>query len=91
MAASKSLSPEQRSMRARMAAHAMHSQHDTRQTSANGRASFLRRFLDEVDPDRQLPEAERLRRAEQARKRYFAQLAFRSSRARQRKAGGADA
>lgn len=85
------LTPEQRSMRARMAAHAMHAQHDTRQVSANGRATFLRRFEDEVDPDRQLPDAERQRRAEQARKAYMQRLAYRSSRARQRKAGGADA
>lgn len=89
MAANKSLSPEQRSLRARMAAHAMHSQHDTRQTSANGRATFMRRFEDEVDPNRELPEAERQRRAEQARKAYFQRLAFQSSRARQRKAGEA--
>lgn len=82
------LTPEQRSMRARMAAHAMHAQHDTRQTSANGRAAFLRRFLDEVDPDRQLPDAERQRRAEQARKAYFQRLAFKSSRARQRPQAG---
>jgi hypothetical protein len=43
----------------------------------------MRRFEDQVDPERKLPEGERLRRAKQARKAPFAQLAFKSSRARQ--------
>jgi hypothetical protein len=43
----------------------------------------MRRFEDEVDPDRKLSEGERIRRAEQARKAHFVQLAFKSSRARQ--------
>jgi diacylglycerol kinase family enzyme len=42
----------------------------------------MRRFLDEVDPLRALPEAERNRRAERARKAYFTKLAYLSSRAR---------
>lgn len=81
-----SLTPEQRSLRSRAAAYAMHSRHDSRETSAPGREAFLRRFLDEVDADRVLPEPERLRRAELARKRYFTDLAFKSSRARSRRA-----
>jgi hypothetical protein len=44
------------------------------------------RFLDEVDPQRLLPEAERLRRATSARKAYFTALAYRSARARQKRA-----
>ena len=46
--------------------------------------AFEKRFLDQVDPDRALPEAERLRRAAAARKLYFADLAFRSARARRK-------
>jgi hypothetical protein len=42
-------------------------------------------FLDEVDRDRKLPVAERERRAEYARKRYFAKLALASARARRAK------
>lgn len=79
---SSGLTPEQRTMRARLAAHAMHAKHDTRETSAAGRQAFLNRFLDEVDPQRELPEPERNRRAEQARKAYFTKLAFESSKAR---------
>ena len=75
------LTPEQR---ARIAAHAMHSKHDSRETTQAGRKAFLSRFEDEVDPDRLLPEAERLRRAEHARKAYFARLALQSAKARRR-------
>jgi hypothetical protein len=57
--------------------------------TAAGRNAFLERFLDEVDPERQLPEPERKRRAGAARKRYFAQLALKSSQVRSRKAPAA--
>jgi hypothetical protein len=42
----------------------------------------MARFVDQVDPDRVLPEAERQRRAEAARRAHMAQLAFRSAKAR---------
>lgn len=73
-------------MRGRIGAYALHAHHDPRQTTAKARATFLARFLDEVDPDGTLPEAERLRRAASARKAYFARLALKSARARARKA-----
>lgn len=76
------LSPEGRSLRARIGAHTLHSRYDSRQTTAAGRAKFLERFLDEVDPDRSLPEPERLRRAEHARAAYMAKLALRSAQVR---------
>jgi hypothetical protein len=47
-----------------------------------GRDAFLAKFEDEVDPDRVLPELERKRRAEHARKAYFAKLALASAKAR---------
>jgi len=50
--------------------------------TAPARTAFLRRFEEQVDPQRQLPEAERLRRAENARKAYYAALAMKSARAR---------
>lgn len=81
------LTPQQRSLRARLAAHAMHAKNDPRVTTANGRAAFLDKFLDEVDPDRTLPEAERNRRAEHARKAHFTRLALLSAKARAAKAG----
>lgn len=52
--------------------------------TANARAAFLRRFEDQVDPDRKLSEAERLQRAEHARKAHFQRLAQRSAAARRR-------
>ena len=81
------LTSQQRVLRARIAAHALHASHDPRQSTANARAAFLDRFLEEVDPNRELQEAERQRRAAHARSAYFARLAFASSKARSRKNG----
>jgi hypothetical protein len=76
------LTPAERSMRARMAAHISHSRHDPKERTRAARDKFDQRFLDEVDPDRVLPEPERLRRADHARKAYFTGLALKSARAR---------
>jgi hypothetical protein len=43
------------------------------------REAFLRRFEDQVDPDRTLPPAERAIRAEHARKAHFQRMALRSA------------
>lgn len=83
----RSLTPSQRSLRARLAAYAMHARHDSRKTSANGRAAFLDRFEQQVDPQGVLPADERRRRAALARKEYFTRLALASARARSKKAG----
>jgi hypothetical protein len=80
-----SLSPAERSLRARLAAYAMHARHDARRTSANGRAAFLARFEREVDPDGRLDLEERARRAEQARRAYFARLSLAAAKARRGK------
>ncbi|MGH8930756.1 MAG: hypothetical protein ACRDZO_09065 [Egibacteraceae bacterium] len=82
------LSPSQRILRARLAAHALHARRDSREVTAPARAAFLRRFEDEVDPDRTLAPAERARRAEQARKAHFTRLALQSARTRQARAAG---
>lgn len=71
MTASKLTSAERR-LRARAAAYRLHSLYDSRQLTANARAAFQERFAHQVDPDGMLPEAERQRRAECARKEYFA-------------------
>jgi hypothetical protein len=84
------LSPEERSLRARIGAHALHSTHDPTDITANARAAFLARFEHEVDPERLLPEAERLRRAEHARKAHFTRLALASVRARREKREAGD-
>ena len=82
MSASKTLTPEQRTLRARIAAHARWSKEDPRAATKPARDAFLARFEAEVDPDGVLPEGERLRRAESARKAYFVRLALASSKAR---------
>jgi hypothetical protein len=86
-------SPVERSLRARLAAYALHAQRDSRETSAAGRAAFLARFEREVDPDGTLDEAERQRRAAQARSAYFTRLSLAAAKARrvrraQRSQGG---
>ena len=79
------ISPAERSLRARLAAYAMHAQHDSRHTSAPGRAAFLARFEADVDPEGRLDPEERRRRAEHARSAYFARLALASVAARRAK------
>jgi hypothetical protein len=76
------LSPAERSLRARLAAHAIHGQHDARATTAKARAAFLVRFERQADPEGLLPPAERQRRAQQLRSACFAQLALSSAKAR---------
>jgi hypothetical protein len=78
------MTPSERALRARLAAFALHAQRDPRETTRAGRTAFLGRFEDEVDPDRALPEAERRRRAEAAKRAHFTKLALRSARARRR-------
>ncbi len=88
------LSPAERTLRARLAAHTMHAQHDARETTAAARAAFLARFEAEVDPDVLLTPEERRRRAEHARSAYFTRLAFERAKARRAeraKGGGQDA
>jgi hypothetical protein len=77
--------PADMARRGRIGAHRLHATHDSRETTAPARSAFLARFEDEVDPDHTLPDAERQRRAEHARKAYFARLALRSARTRSRK------
>ncbi len=76
------MTPGERSLRGRMAAYRMHALHDPRDTTHAARAAFAQRFVDEVDPKRQLPERERLRRADAARRAYFTRLAYLAARRR---------
>jgi hypothetical protein len=74
--------------RGRIGGFTLAAKHDPKQYTAPARAAFQARFLDEVDPDRTLPELERLRRAKAARSAWYARLALLSARARAlRKAG----
>lgn len=79
------LTPQLRSLRGRIGAYALHATHDGREITASARAAFAERFAREVDPAGILLPAERARRAEAARRAYFAKLALRSAIARGRK------
>lgn len=76
------MTPKERSLRARVAACSRWANEDPRDQMQKARAGFEKRFEVEVDPQRQLPEGERQRRAAAARKAYFARLALASARAR---------
>jgi hypothetical protein len=84
-------SPAERSLRARAAAYRLHSMYDSRDLTANARAAFSDRFTRQVDPDGVLPVPERIRRAECARKAYFAALAAKSAKARRARGGARNA
>jgi len=82
-------SPSERSLRARAAAHASWARTaDPAARTAKARAAALDRFERQVDPDGTLPPAERLRRAEHARRAYMASLALKSAQARRKGRGG---
>ena len=78
------MTPAERSLQARLAAHSLHASVDSRVHTEPARRAFMARFDDQVDPNRTLPKAERMRRAEQAKKAYFTRLALKSARARRR-------
>lgn len=72
-----------RRMRAKLAAHARWAQTGDRVSQTQpARDAFMRRFEDQVDPDRTLPTAERARRAESAMKAHMTSLAIKARRAR---------
>lgn len=74
------MTPAQRSLRARVAAYALHAQGGT--STKAGTSAFLARFERQVDPDGRLSPEERSRRATFARKAYMGSLALKASRAR---------
>ena len=74
------LTPEQKVLRAKLAAHCLHAMGGT--NTAAGTRAFLDRFEREVDPDGTLDPGERAKRAEHARRAYFTSLAFKSSKKR---------
>ena len=76
------LTPEQRSLRARIAANTRWSREDGKPNAVRAQAGLLAKFADQVDPDRVLPEDVRLRRAEAARRAHMQRLAFMSSKSR---------
>ena len=84
------LSPSERSLRARMAAHALHSKYSGAEITSEARKAGPGAdayWLREVDPDNVLDPAERQRRAGHAKKAHFTRLALASAIARRRKRG----
>lgn len=73
-----------------IAANSRWSQEDPTAQGIRMRAGLEARFLREVDPDNQLPEAERRRRAESARKAYYQRLALTSAKARRARRNAAE-
>ena len=78
------MSPSERTLRAKLAAHTKWATHDPVEGTAAARAAFLSRFELEVDPDQKLDPAQRQRRAAHARKAYYARLALMSAQARRK-------
>ena len=74
------LSPTERSLRSSIAAHTLHAAGGT--NTAPARQAFYDQFVDQVDPERTLPEAERAKRVAHARTAYFKQLALKSAKVR---------
>jgi hypothetical protein len=64
--------PADMALRGRIGAYVLHATHDPRETTAKARQAFLSRFEREVDPDGVLSLAERVRRAEAAKRAHFA-------------------
>ena len=83
------LSPAERKLRGEIAAHERWAKCPDRTAATEpARSAFLKRFEEEVDPDRKLDPAERARRADHARTAHMKRLALKSARARSRSTGG---
>jgi hypothetical protein len=81
------LDPSLARLRARIGAATLHSRYDSRELTKAARAARERSYLDLVDPDRTLSDAERERRAAHARKADMTRLAYASAKARKQRAG----
>src|SRR5947207_3276849 len=71
-----------RSMRARIAAHVLHSEVDGREHTQPARDAWLAKFEREVDPDGVLAPDERARRAAHRMKAHMLRLGLRSAQVR---------
>jgi hypothetical protein len=89
LAASKNLTPDERTLRARLAAHARWSQEDPTGNAKPAQAGLLDRFRREIVAEQgEVAEPELTRRAEARRREHMARIAFKRSRTRK---GGDDA
>ena len=84
------LSPAERRLAGQIGAYQSWARTDDRAArTANARQAALDKFEREVDPEGVLTPQERAKRAESARKAYFARLALKSAQARRRRSAGA--
>jgi len=81
------MTPEQRRLRAKTAANARWAREDGTAQNRRMQEGYLNKLADEIDPERQLPQDERRRRAIQARKAQAQAAALKSSRVRAERAG----
>lgn len=81
------MTPAERSMRAKLAAHQRWAKEDPRNAMKEARRGLESKFERDADPEGVLDPAERHRRAEHLRKAHFLKLSLASAQARRRKAG----
>ena len=87
-----SLTPAERSARARIAANTRWAREPDRlAATAPGRRAAFEKLLDEVDPQRVLTEVERLKRVKNAQQAQMARVRLAASKSRRRAATGGDA
>ena len=77
------MNPAERTLRGRIGAYSLHAQGKT--NTGPARTAFLAKFELEVDPEGILAETERQKRAECARKAYFARLGLKSAMTRRKR------
>jgi hypothetical protein len=83
-----SLTPSERVLRARVAAHTSWANTPDRSArTVAARRGLELRFEREVDPDGVLPQEERSRRADSARRAHYSRMALASARARRSRRG----
>jgi hypothetical protein len=86
VAASTGLTPEERSLRGRIAGYSSWEKTlDRTARTQRGRDAFRESFADKIDPDHLLPPVERAKRGEAAYKAHMARLAFNSAKARRQR------
>jgi hypothetical protein len=84
------MTPEQRRLRAQIAANTRWSREDPLPTAIRGQAGLTAKFEREIRSEfPNLPDHEVARRVESARKAHFARLALKSAKARSRSRSGA--
>lgn len=82
-ASKKNLTPAERRLRAQLAANTRWSREpDRHSATAPGMRAIFEYFINQVDPDRVLPEKQRLKMAENARKAHLASVQLKASKAR---------